>query len=43
MVAAGEIKERGNHEELLSQGGIYKELYESQFKDAYHGDMNLIG
>lgn len=43
VVAAGEIKERGNHEELLSQGGIYKELYESQFKDAYHGDMNLIG
>jgi len=26
------IKERGTHEELLSAGGIYKELYEYQFK-----------
>ena len=27
------IKERGTHEELLSLGGIYKELYEYQFKE----------
>ena len=28
------IKERGTHEELLAAGGIYKELYEYQFKGA---------
>lgn len=27
----GQIVEQGNHEELLTQGGLYKELYESQF------------
>ena len=26
------IKERGNHEELMQVGGIYKELYEYQFR-----------
>ena len=28
----GEIKESGNHEQLLSQNGYYKRLYEMQFK-----------
>lgn len=27
------IEERGTHEELLAKGGIYSELYKSQFKD----------
>lgn len=27
------IEERGSHEELLAKGGIYKELYESQFRE----------
>jgi ATP-binding cassette subfamily B multidrug efflux pump len=27
----GEIKEQGNHQELLKQNGIYKKLYEIQF------------
>lgn len=32
MTAEG-IKERGAHEELLALGGVYSELYKSQFKD----------
>ncbi|NLA86059.1 MAG: ATP-binding cassette domain-containing protein, partial [Clostridiales bacterium] len=30
----GDIVESGNHEELLSQGGFYAELYNSQFDQA---------
>lgn len=29
----GEIKEIGSHEELINKGGIYKHLFEEQFKD----------
>lgn len=29
----GDIVEQGNHESLLSQGGLYAELYNSQFAD----------
>ena len=28
----GEIKETGRHQELLKKGGLYKQLYEIQFK-----------
>jgi subfamily B ATP-binding cassette protein MsbA len=31
VVAEGEIKERGSHRELLSQGGIYARLFSEQF------------
>ncbi len=31
VVRAGRIAERGTHETLLRQGGIYRELYERQF------------
>lgn len=30
----GEIRESGNHAELLAQGGLYKSLYESQFAES---------
>lgn len=30
----GDIVEQGNHEELMFQGGFYKELYNSQFEEA---------
>jgi ABC-type multidrug transport system fused ATPase/permease subunit len=29
----GEIREMGTHQELLSQGGLYRTLYELQYKD----------
>lgn len=31
VMEKAEIKEVGNHKELLAQGGIYKKLYETQF------------
>jgi len=30
----GRIVQQGTHEELLVQGGIYRELYERQFIDS---------
>jgi ABC-type multidrug transport system fused ATPase/permease subunit len=33
VVDGGRIVERGQHEELLAQGGIYRGLYERQFVD----------
>ena len=30
----GQLRERGTHEELLREGGIYARLYEMQFKEA---------
>lgn len=32
VIEKGEIVQRGQHSELLAQGGLYKELYETQFK-----------
>jgi len=33
VMTADGIKERGTHDELISLGGVYKELYEYQFKN----------
>ena len=32
MLKGGQIVEQGTHEELLGQGGVYRELYETQFR-----------
>ena len=34
VVKEGRIVERGQHAELVKQGGVYTELYETQFKKA---------
>ncbi len=31
LLKDGEIRETGSHEELMARGGLYRELYESQF------------
>lgn len=37
VVKDGEIVERGTHAQLLEAGGLYKELYEKQFKPLENG------
>ena len=43
VVSSGEIIERGNHQELIEQNGVYKKLYDSQFKDEQYNKMLQIG
>ncbi len=38
----GEVIERGNHTELLQQGGLYADLYASQFKDESQEQVELV-
>ena len=38
VVKDGVIAEQGSHEELLEQGGTYKELYETQFRQAIESE-----
>ncbi len=33
VITDGQIQERGNHESLIQQGGLYAELYRYQFKE----------
>jgi ATP-binding cassette subfamily B protein len=37
VMQEGKLVEQGSHEELLAQGGLYGELYETQFKTAMEG------
>jgi ABC-type multidrug transport system fused ATPase/permease subunit len=39
VLRAGEIVERGRHEELLARDGLYAELYRRQFRDAAPAQM----
>ena len=36
----GEIVEQGTHDELLSNGGRYQQLYEMQFQDQPNGTVS---
>jgi ATP-binding cassette subfamily B protein len=42
VVDAGRIVERGRHTELLSQGGLYAELYNTQFAEQADGQRDDI-
>ena len=43
VVDQGRVAERGRHAELLQQGGLYKELYETQFREAAAGESRESG
>jgi ATP-binding cassette subfamily B protein len=36
VIEAGRIRERGSHDELLAAGGLYAELYRTQFATQHH-------
>ncbi|MGX8687340.1 MAG: hypothetical protein ACSW8K_06015, partial [bacterium] len=39
VVRDGEIAERGKHADLVKAGGVYTELYETQFRKALDGSL----
>ena len=42
VVKDGEIVERGQHRDLVGAGGVYQELYETQFSKALTGDLPAV-
>ncbi|MBN2839896.1 MAG: ABC transporter ATP-binding protein [Coriobacteriia bacterium] len=42
VVNAGRIVEAGRHEELLTHGGLYAELYRTQFRDGSSGAQGAL-
>ena len=40
VVKGGVIAEQGTHEELLARGGIYRDLYETQFRQAIDSEAS---
>ncbi len=42
VISEGKIKEEGTHEELISQNGAYKLLYNLQFKDSNEDEENKL-
>lgn len=43
VISEGRIIENGSHDELLSKGGIYKSLYDLQFRDLNEADSVVLG
>jgi ATP-binding cassette subfamily B protein len=43
VMRAGQVVERGTHPELLAQGGLYAELFETQFRSAEEGAGGVVG
>ena len=41
VIEAGQVAERGTHEELLAAGGLYADLYITQFKHQESQDQDL--
>jgi ATP-binding cassette subfamily B protein len=42
VIDGGRIVERGDHDQLLAAGGLYAELYETQFKRQAHPDSPVL-
>lgn len=42
VISGGRIIENGSHDELLSKGGIYKSLYDLQFRDLNEADSVVL-